>query len=285
MLIIIILIILLLNPALCLKGAAAGINLWFNTVFPTLLPFIIISNIILNVYSKGLKNPRLYIIFIGISCGCPMAAIAACQLYRNGSITKNEAEALIGICNNLSPAFIISYVFMTTLDFDRIPLKLIAATYIPVLLLLAIESVYFKGNVSNSGIPDASDKKSPIDILDESIMNAFATITRLGGYIIIFNIIAAYAEVFTKQLPFLRCILTGAAEITTGMGCLSFAPIPFELKCLIAGGLVSFGGLCCMMQTISITSSHGLSTKKYIYHKILLSLITMAAYYLAVYVL
>lgn len=282
--IICILFILLANPKVCLQGATAGMNLWLNTIFPTLLPFIIISNIILNVYSKDLKNPRLYVIFIGLCCGCPMAAMAASNLYEKGMLTKNEAESLVGICNNLSPAFIISYVFMSTLHYEKPPLLLLGAAYLPVVFLLAADSLK-KKQVNYKSIMLAATNVSMVEHLDNAIMSGFAAIAKLGGYIILSNILAAYVSLYTKKHVFLNCILTSLTEITSGMKLLADSPIPHNIKCLIAGGAVAFGGLCCLFQTLGVISSYGLSIKKYIYYKIILLLLTTASYYLVVYVL
>jgi sporulation integral membrane protein YlbJ len=284
LLLIFILIVLLANPQICLEGAVTGMNLWFHTIFPTLLPFIIISNMLLNVYSRQLKNPRLYVIFIGLSCGCPMAAIAASRLYARGMLERTEAQNLIGICNTLSPAFIISFCFTTILGYERIPLRLIAAVYAPVLILLLfyMRTPHKKNNVTVQ--PD-SGKQELISLLDEAVMNGFSTITRLGGYIILFNILAGYADIFTKKYPVLNIVLTGMAEITTGMNVLGKSTLKPETKLLLTGGLLGFTGLCCIMQTIGILKEAGLSAKKYIYHKILLSVLTILSYYLAIYVL
>lgn len=275
------LFLLLSNPKLCLSASVHGMTIWFGTLFPTLLPFIIISNIILNVYSKQMKNPSLYVIFIGLSCGCPMAAISAANLYQSGNLTKSQAENLCGICNCLSPAFIISYCFMNTLQFENIPLKFLIATYAPLLLLLVL---------SNSFAPDK--KTAPeslhtplnwIDILDKSIMNGFVAITKLGGYIILCSILAEFASLLVKE-PRVSCILTGIIEITNGVQSVGASFLPPDTKLLITGGLLGFGGICCMLQAVSIMRPAGLSIKKYIYHKILIGILTTLTYLFVIYV-
>ena len=46
---IMILFLLLTHPALSLEGARNGLLLWYQTVLPTLLPFMICSNVIVSL--------------------------------------------------------------------------------------------------------------------------------------------------------------------------------------------------------------------------------------------
>ena len=133
------LFLLLSYRQICFYGSTQGLNLWFEVLIPTLLPFIIISNILLNVYYKDLKNPSIYMIFMGFCCGCPMAAICGADLYQKGVISKEKCESLIGICNCLSPAFLVSFCFMKVLGFSSIPLKFLIATYFPPVLMLLLQ--------------------------------------------------------------------------------------------------------------------------------------------------
>lgn len=279
------LFLLLSNPKLCLAASIFGMNLWFNTLFPTLLPFIIISNIILNVYSKQLKNPSLYVIFIGLSCGCPMAAITAANLYQSSRLTKNQAETLSGICNCLSPAFITSYCFINTLHYDKIPIKFLLATYAPILLFLLLYKITGNDGQNTKNTFSQQENRNLTDILDKSIMNGFLAITKLGGYIILCSILADYAGLLVKNMPITKCILTGFLEITNGIAAIGNAPIPIDTKLLLTGGMLGFGGVCCTLQTVSILHAAGLSTKKYIYHRIRLCIATILSYLFVIYVL
>lgn len=285
MLFILLLVLLLSNPKTCLTASIFGMNLWFNTLFPTLLPFIIISNIILNVYSKQLKNPVLYVIFIGLSCGCPMAAISAASLYQCNRLTKSQAETLSGICNCLSPAFITSYCFINALHYDKIPIKFLFATYAPILLFLLLYKITGDNGPDTKSTLAQQENQSLTDILDKSIMNGFLAITKLGGYIILCSILAGYAGLLVKNMPIATCILTGFLEVTNGIAAVGNAPIPIDAKLLLTGGMLGFGGACCTLQTVSILRPAGLSAKKYIYHRIRMCIATILSYLLVIYVL
>lgn len=278
------LFLLLSNPKTCLTASVQGMTLWFNTLFPTLLPFIIISNIILNVYSKRMKNPCLYVIFIGLSCGCPMAAISSANLYQNNRLTKHQAEYLCGICNCLSPAFITSYCFFNILQFEQLPIKFIAATYVPIFLLLLVHGVFDESRNNTPETFSMGESLNFMDILDKSIINGFVAITRLGGYIILCSILAGFMGLLVHS-PKWNCILTGVIEITNGMNCVGASVLPQNTKLVLTGMLLGFGGICCMLQTISILHPAGLSIKKYIYHRIETCILTTLSYLFVIYVL
>ena len=48
--------LIILFPGVILEGAQAGLLLWFNTVLPALLPFLILSNLLLG--SPAIHGPR-----------------------------------------------------------------------------------------------------------------------------------------------------------------------------------------------------------------------------------
>ena len=64
------------------------------------------------------------------------------------------------------------------------------------------------------------------------MMSCFETMVKIGGYIMLFSILALYLTVFPFQMPpLLRPALLGSVEITTGIqmiasSYLSLAPLP-----------------------------------------------------------
>lgn len=120
---------LLLSPAVALNGAAYGLTLWYKTLFPTLLPFMVLSNFIvytgcarpignlLRPFTKALRLPEAsgYCILTGFLCGYPMGAYVCGVLDETGELDNDTALFLAPFCNNVSPMFIISYICMSCL--------------------------------------------------------------------------------------------------------------------------------------------------------------------------
>ena len=93
-------------------------------------------------------------------------------------------------------------------------------------------------------------------------MNGFETLTRLGGYIMLFSMAASAL----KRLPFpemLRTVLTGFTEITNGISLLPQSGMPQNIQYLLAMTFTAFGGLSGLAQTSSMTKGCGLSLKRY----------------------
>lgn len=123
--------LILLFPKTCVTGAGKGLVLWFHTVLPTLLPFLILTNLLLetgaiHLLSK-LTKPlfcRLFhvseygsiVILSGFLCGYPLGSKFTADLLRRQKISYREASYLLSFCNNTSPMFIISFFIQQNLN-------------------------------------------------------------------------------------------------------------------------------------------------------------------------
>ncbi len=120
--------LLLTYPKESLALSLTGLQLWFNRMVPTLLPFMILSGIMirLNLTEHIVKiiSPvltpllrislnGLYAVAIGFLCGFPMGARVIAELYENHKLSKEEASYLLAFCNNIGPVYFISFVLPT----------------------------------------------------------------------------------------------------------------------------------------------------------------------------
>ena len=119
---------LLIFPARTFFYACEGVNLWFHTILPSLLPFLILTSLLLETGAArrisaraevffqtvfGLSPAGFYALFLGLFCGFPMGARITAQLYEAEEIDRNEACYLLTFCSSPSPAFLSSYVILT----------------------------------------------------------------------------------------------------------------------------------------------------------------------------
>ena len=110
---ILLVIVLCLNSSFVSKSFAEGLVLWYNNLVPLLLPFLLISGFFLSMIDWEHPNRAgcLILLFLcGLFCGYPVGAIAIGRLYKNQVISKNFAHAIMPLCNNISPMFLIGYV-------------------------------------------------------------------------------------------------------------------------------------------------------------------------------
>lgn len=286
-------VLLLCYPALSLEYAATGLNLWLMKMVPTLLPFMILSGIIIRMnLTEGfvrILHPFLHCIFgtskngsytiiMGFLCGFPMGARIAGELYETGKLSRKEASSLLYFCNNIGPIYFLSYV---------VPTLAIEKPFIPLLLMYGIPLVYGivlcrvhldRLNSVNTLSGHTTKSMSLLAAIDASVLSGLLGIAKLGGYMVFFNLLnimfVPFSHVNKELLGVYRCML----EITSGIdysGRKMFYPI------LI---LLPFGGFSCIAQTYSMIRQTDLSVRSYVFHKVIQTAIT-AVCYLFLYIL
>lgn len=284
LLFILILLILAFNPQIALNGALGGLNLWFEVIVPTLLPYMIISQLINNVYGNTITRPIAFIILTGILCGFPMGAHTCVNAYNNRKISEKSAYILLVCCNISSPAFLYSYIACKSLKITGFPLLLTIIIYLPVLAGI-IYAVIINSNKSKDILSGKDTVRLTYEKLDASVTDSVMIILKLGAYIIIFSVIAEFVYMLPIHNEAIKCLLTGAMEITTGISYVSKSGLDNNLKMLLIIAINCFGGVSCIMQSDTFIKQTGLDIKKYIYGKFLLACITTFLGYLSVYVL
>ncbi|MEE0469356.1 MAG: hypothetical protein ACLUJN_11605 [Blautia sp.] len=99
-------------------------------------------------------------------------------------------------------------------------------------------------------------------------MNGFETITKLGGYILIFSILQGISSIIFRSFPILSYFLQGLTEMTTGNAALSKAPWEFDFLYPLILAFTSFGGLSVAAQTKSMLANTDLPFFSYIKGKL-----------------
>ena len=287
LIILLFLLYILLFPELSVHAAGNGLILWFEQVLPSLLPFAILSNIIISsdilpsIVGKALQFIRrimpvstsgAFVLLSGFLFGFPMGSKNCAMLLLEGKMNKQEAETLFIITNNMSPVFIQSYILTQQLRMSAYFGWSMLVLYLPPLLL---GSYYFKKNPADKNIQkkSASRLKINFQIVDAGIMNGFETLTKIGGYIMIFSILAScFLMLPMPELLKTGCI--GVIELTNGIHYLSSTAMTLESKYVLAMMFTAFGGLSGVAQTSAMIKGTGLSMKKYVMWKLVLCIIT-----------
>ena len=114
-------------PKQTLNGASQGLLLWFQIVLPTLLPFFVLTSLMIYSHAISLFNKLLgtwigyifrvsshgsFAVICGFLCGYPVGAKVTVDLLNTKKITLSEAKYLLSFCNNTSPVFITSYIVL-----------------------------------------------------------------------------------------------------------------------------------------------------------------------------
>ena len=273
---------MLFFPSKTLLGATDGLLLWFQILIPTLLPSLILTNVLIQSNSLRLivkyAGPLFQKIFrvspngsfavlCGFLCGYPVGAKVIADLVKKNKITLSEGNYLLSFCNNTSPTFISGYIIMQQFQDRTLLVPSLCIIYIsPYVCSLLFRKIYKFEQVSYP--LDKMSSHFNFQILDDSIMNAFETITKIGGYLILFSIIFQLGKqsIFHNVLPFL--------EITNGILYYLSDVKRFQTSYIFVMSLASFGGLCSIAQTSSVIQGSNLSLLRYTIEKLITALVT-----------
>lgn len=289
---------ILLYPAEAVTASANGLVLWYNKVLPSLLPFSILSNILISsnllTYITGFLSSLLkhilpvsengcFVLFSGFFFGFPMGSKNCAELLKQEKISPYEAEVLFIITNNISPVFINSYILYQQLKMPQLFAFSILILYLPPIILADILLQKKKSSIHTKKA--ASRSKMNFQIIDAGIMNGFETLARIGGYIMLFSILSSLVTLLPVSNT-VKTFVIGFLEITNGISNLATTTLPSNIKFILAMMFTSFGGICGLAQTSSMVNGTTLSMKKYICYKLLLTAIsTFAAVILTMFLL
>lgn len=293
---------ILTHSDISLSLALNGLNLWFNHMIPTLLPFMILSGIMVRMNLTedfaGIFYPILkpvfhisangiYCIIMGFLCGFPMGSKVISELYEREKLSKTEATLLLAFCNNIGPIYFLGFALPTMGITGKYLPYLFGMYGLPFLYGLLLRYTIYRRSLSAKQKTisfSASQKhynkdyqnpkgKSLLCCMDDAIISSLNSITVLGGYMIFFNLlnIIPYVMLSKTTLHTLLPMVNALLEITGGLGKLNSSFPLFSLT------ILPFGGMSCIAQTVSILRNNDLSIQTYVIHKAVLS--TISAFY------
>lgn len=280
--------LLLAFPVLSVKGAANGLLLWFNTVLPTLSPFIICTQMVVALGGAELltkpfypavhalfrlSRPGTYVLLCGLLCGYPLGAKMCGDFLARGEITHTEASYLLSICNHPSPMFLLGFVG-SRLQNTLSPGFLLICLYLPVLPVSLLSRRFYhlktgqKQVIRCGGQAISACDVQHTPVMEEVLLSTAETMVIIGGYIMLFSILAIWIQQIPGIPAEITAGLTGIAEITTGVNqiCTVLPPARAALPVIAT---VAFGGFSGIFQTKSVLKNAGLSIRHYSFWKII----------------
>lgn len=262
-----VLILIFSHPVLVAAGCARGLNLWYTSVLPSLLPFLILSGLLVHTglfhvlnraYAPALKKlfgvseSGCYAVLTGFLCGFPMGAKVTADLVRSGHISEEEGRYLLGFCNNVSPAFFLNYLCASRLGCAKPPWGLFLGFYLLPVLYGFLSRPFFHFTVRENKKEQTTMHRVDFPMLDACIMDGFTTVTRLGGYIMLFTIMAQFLDLLCVPTP-VRIFLGSVLEVSSGIDLIcSVNGLPYVWKAALSCACAAFGGLCICAQTQSV---------------------------------
>lgn len=277
---------MLLYPRAVFEGAQSGLLLWFQIVFPTLFPFMLVSGMMLSggglttisrVFGRlfssvfATSSNGAFAVISGFLCGYPMGAKIAADLVKAEKISRDEGAYLLSFCNNTSPAFIMNYIVWKALDRGELLAPTLTILFlVPVSLSFIFRRFYLRGL---RRFPEISEKEKKgtghfsFSVLDSCLSESLEGIVKVGLYIIFFSVVLSLLKEVSSGNPLIYFSLP-ALEITNGILMIAGSVSDLRVSYPLILGLSSFGGVCALAQTQCMLKGTKLSIGPYIIQKL-----------------
>lgn len=266
---------MILAPQQMIDSARYALRLCAELIIPSLFPFFVVSGLLNRLgfsarLAGRLSRPaaRLYgisgagatALFMGLIGGYPLGAAYIADMRRQGLISAEEGERLMGFCNNSGPAFLIGSIGAGVFGSARLGLGL----YIIHILSALITGLFFRGGGRyKAQMPHLPESRG--SALIDTVRQAAQSILSVCGFIVCFCVIiglmdaGGFFSLFAGRLASLtglelhaaRALLSGVLELGSGIGAMrGLSPSPVNLA--IAAGIVGWGGVSVHFQTYAV---------------------------------
>jgi sporulation integral membrane protein YlbJ len=207
-------------PQESFEASIRGLNMWWEIVFPSLLPFFILSEMLIGfgvvkfigVMLEPLMRPLFkvpgvggFVWAMGMASGYPAGAKLTARLRQEGQLTKIEAERLVSFTNSSNPLFIFGAVSVGFFLNPQLGVILALAHYlgnISVGLVMRFhgknEEIIEQERTSRVTIRAAfsalhrtriKDNRPIGKLLGDAVTSSIQTLLMIGGFIILFSVI------------------------------------------------------------------------------------------------
>lgn len=214
---------LMLFPKEALEASTRGLEMWWTVVFPSLLPFFIVSELLigfgvvsfLGVLLEPLMRPLFrvpgiggFVWAMGLASGNPAGAKLAVQMRKQNRVTRVEGERLAAFTNSSNPLFIFGAIAVGFFHNPALGMVLALAHYLGNILVGIVLRYYgrdemnhkLNSRTSKTSIQKAlhllhqervNDGRSIGKLLGDAVQSSIQTLLLIGGFIILFSVLNA----------------------------------------------------------------------------------------------
>lgn len=211
----------ILFPDHTLEASKSGLSMWWNIVFPSLLPFFIISEILIGIgvvrfigiLLEPLMRPLFrvpgsgaFVFAMGIASGFPAGAKYTAHLRQNNDITAIEGERLVSFTNCSNPLFIFAAVAVGFFHNPALGVILAIAHYAGNILVGFVMRFHhpedrhptemIRSSESRLGLAFSAlhetrltDPRPFGKMMGDAVHSSIKTLLMVGGFIILFSVL------------------------------------------------------------------------------------------------
>ena len=208
-------------PEDAFEAAVAGLHIWWDIVFPGLLPFFVISQILIGlgvvhmmgVFLEPVMRPLFnvpgagsFVMAMGLASGFPIGAVLTAELRAQELCNRVEAERLLSFTNTADPLFMIGAVAVGMFGYPQAGLTIMLAHYLSSLTIGFLMRFYrqkeaftpeqtprrgFLIGRALRALVEAREKDGrPLgQLMGEAIQKSVETLLLVGGFIILLAVV------------------------------------------------------------------------------------------------
>lgn len=286
------------NPDKYITSVYNGFIMFAVNVLPALFPFFFltklltytgnvsfITDIMKKPVNKLFKLPAhfSYIFFMSILSGYPVGAKLVSETTQGN---KSAVTRLAAVCSTSGPVFIIGTIGFAMLGNKLAGFIIYASHIISVLIFAAISGLFCKNNNTTYKQPPAALSEKA---LSDSVYGSIMSILTVGGFIALFymfidmlgsfilyggieNLISQGFTAIGLPNKLGSGLLSGLIEATRGCNEISLSSAPITATLCLMSFLITFGGMCIMLQSFAFLGKK-ISYIKFIMYKFIQGLI------------
>ena len=251
-------LLMLFSPETVATGAANGLLLWYRQVLPVLFPFLLITGLMIRTEKSTDHRKR--------------------SIFRNAKKRlQNWRKGMVDQGNALCADHKTGYVAVQSL---KQPEMAQICLLFPILAALCCSFLFRRWYLPRNPFAVVEEQADPrqflpfSEALDESILSACDSITKIGGYMIVFSALISFMAKLSFQNFFWKFLLLPGVELTGGILMLCQLDLTSELRFLLVMAHCSFGGVCALFQTKCMIRSQNWSFPRYIAEKLITAMVT-----------
>ena len=237
---------------------------WIKNIVPSLFPFFIISDILINYniiyfipkrikdFCKviwGITDNMLMILLLSMLSGFPSNARNTRILYDTGKISLDEANHILIFSHFSNPIFILTTVGVFFFKNEKLGIIILISHYISNFIL----GIFFRNKFKHvdNGQGNTNKVMNIGSVFVEAVKRGIDTILMICGIVVMFLMLASIVINLFNFNSYNAMIIKGLFEITIGVEALGYTGLSSTFKAVIASMFLAFGGLSVHMQVVS----------------------------------
>ncbi len=284
---------LVTNPQRYIQSVSSSLILFVHSVLPALFPFFFFSKLFTMLgggymLGKALSKPTRtlfhtppicgYIFCMSIMCGYPVGSKLIKDMHENNLISSADAWRISAFCSTSGPIFVLGTIGALMFKDNMLGVYALVCHILGAML----NGIIFRQKTSKN--TTFSPFVRADNILHTCMSDSIFSVLIVGGWIAIFGMICDVlidikvidflSLPLSKILDFLslpttlaRPLLLGLIELTRGCKELSMLGLGTKIVLPCVVGLLSFGGVCISMQSMTYLHSLGISWRRFLLTK------------------